>query len=210
MTDQPQRTPDQDDDDWLALLAGRPAPKADSRTRREAEILRQAVLERQAPPIRELSDADLLRGRERLRFRLRRQTPPPAPIRSWWRHPALLSGLAAGLVGIAILPLLWSSPPSPEAGPQFAPPPRTKQFRMPTVVRADQPDVAARALAEALGRLGIAVQPVEQAESWFIDTQLPDPPPAELAALLASHQLRPPPDQRLLVEFAPKPVKPSR
>lgn len=211
MTDPPPLTPERDDDDWLALLAGRPAPEADSRTRQEAEILRQAVLARQSRSVGELADADLIRGRERLRFQLQREARPPAPSRFGWRRPALLAGLAAGLVGIALLPLLRAPDlPSPGTGPELQPPPKIKQFRLPTVVRTDRPAAAARALAESLNRLGIAVQPVQQAESWFIDARLPDPPPAELAALLAGHGLRPPPDRRLLVEFAPQPAESPR
>jgi hypothetical protein len=211
MTDKSQRPHELDDDDWLALLAGRPAPDASPRTRREADILRQAVLARQTRFGGELADADLIRGRERLRFQLRREAPPPAPIRPGWRRPALLAGLAAGLASIALLPLLRTPDlPSPGTGPGLQPPPRVKQFRLPTVVRADQPAVGAHALAESLNRLGIAVRPVQQAERWLIDVPLPDPPPAELAALLAGHGLRPPPDRRLLVEFAPKPTESPR
>jgi hypothetical protein len=204
MTDKSQRPPESDDD-WLALLAGRPAPDARSRTRREAEILRQAVLARQARRVGELSEADLIRGRERLRFQLRRETSSPTSLRPGWRHPALLVGLAAGLAGIALLPLLRAPDLlPPDSGPGLEPPPRIKQFRLPTVVRADQPAAAAHALAESLNRLGIAVRPVQQAERWLIDVPLPDPPPPGLTALLAGHGLRPPPDRRLLVEFAPK------
>lgn len=210
MTDPLPPKPDRDDNDWLNLLTGRAAPDADPRTRQEAEMLRQVVLERRDRPLNELSDADLSRGRERLLFQLRRETPP-APARPWWRQPALLAGLAAGLAGITIAPMLWSPDrPGPETAPTLEPPPRSKQFRLPAVVRADQPSAAARALAEALASLGIAVQPIQQAESWFIDVRLPDPPPAGLAALLARHGLRPPPDRRLLVEFAPKLAEPPR
>ncbi len=205
MTDKSQRPPELDDDDWLTLLAGRPAPDASPRTRREADLLRQAVLARQNPFVGELTDADLIRGRERLRFQLRREVPPPTSRRPGWRHPARLAGLAAGLVGIALLPLLRSPDlPPPDNGPGVEPPPRIKQFRLPTVVLTDRPAAAARALAESLNALGIAVQPVQQAERWFVDVRLPDPPPAELTALLAGHGLRPPPDRRLLVEFAPQ------
>lgn len=211
MTDKSQHLPESDDGDWLALLAGRSVPDASLRTRQEADLVRQAVLVRQSRPVGQLTDADLIRGRERLRFQLQREVPPPTSIRPGWRHPALLAGLAAGLVGIALLPLLRSPDlPSPGTGPGLQPPPRIKQFRLPTVVRADQPAVAAQALAESLNRLGIAVQPVQQAERWFIDARLPDPPPAGLAALLADHGLRPPPDRRLLVEFAPRPAEPPR
>ncbi len=208
MTDKSQRPPELDDDDWLALLAGRPAPEADSRTRQEADLLRQAVLRRQSRLVGELTDADLIRGRERLRFQFQHEARPPAPSRFGWQRPALLAGLAAGLVGIVLLPLLRSPDlPSPGTGPGLQPPPRIKQFRLPTVVRADQPAVATRALAESLNRLGIAVRPVQQAERWFVDVRLPDPPPPGLTALLAGHGLRPPPDRRLLVEFAPKPTE---
>ncbi len=211
MTDKSQRPPELDDDDWLALLAGQPVPDASPGTRREADFLRQAVLAWQSRPVSQLTDADLIRGRERLRFQLRREAPPPGPNWFGWRRPALLAGLAAGLVGIALLLLLRSLDlPSPGTGPGLQPPTRIKQFRLPTVVRAAQPAVAAHALAESLNRLGIAVQPVQQAESWFIDARLPDPPPAGLAALLASHGLRPPPDRRLLVEFAPQPAESPR
>lgn len=211
MTNSTQRPSESDNDEWLTLLAGQPAPAADSRTRREAEMLRQAVLARPVRPINELSDADLARGRERLRFRLRRETPPPAPVRSGWRRPALWSGLAAGLAGLALLPLLWSPgspPPGAESGVE--PPPRIKRFRLPTVVRVDQPAAAARGLAMSLTELEIAVQPIQQAERWLIDVQLPDPPSPELTALLARHGVRLPPDRRLLVEFALKPAKSPR
>ncbi|MDG4595441.1 MAG: hypothetical protein P9F75_07070 [Candidatus Contendobacter sp.] len=210
MTDPLPPEPDRDADDWLNLLAGRAAPDADPRTRQEAEMLRQVTLERRDRPLDELSDADLSRGRERLLFQLRREAPP-APARPWWRQPALLAGLAAGLAGITIAPLLWSPDrPAPETVPGMEPPPRSKPFRLPVVVRADPPAAAARALAEALAGLGIAAQPVQQAESWFIDVQLPDPPPVGLAALLARHGLRPPLDRRLLVEFVPKPAESPR
>lgn len=208
MTDPPHHPPESDDD-WLALLTGRPAPDASPRTRQEAKLLRQAVLARQNRFDGALSDTELIQGRERLRFRLRRETPPPpTPVRSWWRHPALLAGLAAGLAGLTLLPLLRSleSRP-PETGPALEPPPKVKQFRLPTVIRADQPAAAARALAESLNRLGIAAQPIQRAEHWVIDAQLPDPPPPGLAALLSTYRVRLPPDRRLLVEFAPQPAE---
>ena len=204
MSDRHAPTPETDDEDWLALLAGKPAPDANACTRQDAEILRQAVLRRQAQAFEELSDADLARGRERLQFQLRRAMPSPA--RRGWRHPALWAGLAAGLVGIVILPL-WrlSNPPLPETHPVVAQaPPKFKRFRMPSVVRADQPATAAQAMADSLRRMGIATQPIHQAGRWLIDTPVPDPPPAALTPLLTQYKIRPPADHRLLVEFIPK------
>ena len=208
ITDPPQRTPESDDDDWLALLAGRPAPDASPPTRQETDLLRQAVLARQSRSDAALSDAALIQGRERLRFRLRRENPPPPTlVRSWWRHPILLAGLAAGLASLTLLPLLWPPEPKlPETGPVQESLPKVKHFRLPTVIRVDQPATAARALAESLNRLGIAAQPIQHAEHWVIDAQLPDPPPPGLAALLSTYRVRPPPDRRLLVEFAPQPA----
>ena len=203
MSDRHAPTPETDDEDWLALLAGKPAPDADARTRQDAEILRQAVLRRQAQAVEELSDADLARGRERLQFQLRRTMPSS----TWnkWRHPALWAGLAAGLVGIVILPLWWlSNPPLPETHPVAQVPPKFKRFRMPSMVRADQPAAAAQAMADSLRRMGIATQPIQQAGRWLIDAPVPDPPPAALTPLLTQYKIRPPADRRLLVEFIPK------
>ncbi|HPE70741.1 MAG TPA: hypothetical protein P5260_16905 [Candidatus Competibacter sp.] len=206
MANQFPRTPEQDDDDWLALLAGQPAPDAHSRTRREAELLRQAVLRQHAQPVDEGSDADpLARSREQLLFALRRAGPsaPPVPRRRR-RSPVWLTALAAGLVGMTLLPLLWPPSRLPDAGPAVVSPPKIKHFHLTPVVRTESPAAAAQALAESLVDLGVAVQPVQQAESWFIDVQLPDPPSRALTTLLAGHGLRLPPDRRLRVEFAPK------
>lgn len=90
---------------WLALLAGR-AATTDAATEREAAALRQATLAQHERFAAELSEADLARGREQLRFRLARegllQTAQP-----WWRQPPAWAGVAAALVGVLLLtPLL--------------------------------------------------------------------------------------------------------
>jgi len=80
------------DDDWLALLAGRPAPDASLRTRQEADLLRQPVLAQQARSDKTLSDAALIQGRERLR----REISPPAPGTGWGLPPSRFSGPNTG------------------------------------------------------------------------------------------------------------------
>ncbi|MBK8185688.1 MAG: hypothetical protein IPK63_23440 [Candidatus Competibacteraceae bacterium] len=116
MIDNDLRLPQQDDEDWLNLLAGRTVPNADSRTRQEAEALRQAILSQPISPIHELSAAELTQGRERLLFALQRATSS----QSWWKRPALLSGLAA-LVGIALLPMIISHHESSATLPTMSP-----------------------------------------------------------------------------------------
>lgn len=201
MADNHQHPSGQDTEDWLNLLAGRTVPNADSRTRQEVEALRQGILAQPVPTPHELSAAELAQGRERLLFALRRATPH----RPWWQRPALLSGLAAGLIGIAFLPLLtFHHPPLTDTSDSSPPSPRVKSLRMPTVVRVAQPAVTARALAADLSAANITAQATPQGKSWFIDARLPRPLPPELAAVLARHGLKPPPDARLLVEFAPQ------
>lgn len=90
---------------WLALLAGR-AATADAATQREATALRRAVLAQHERFAAELSDADLTRGREQLRFRLAREGLLQA-AQPWWRRPPAWAGMAAALVGVLLLsPLL--------------------------------------------------------------------------------------------------------
>ena len=63
---------DQDDDDWLALVAGQSVPDADPMTQREARALREAILAQQNRDSQAADHAAF----ERLLARLQREKSP--------------------------------------------------------------------------------------------------------------------------------------
>lgn len=196
-----------DDQHWLDLMAGRAAPDADARTRKEAAWLRAAMLSyREAAPPGAPADADdrvarlLTKAREAGVL----PTAPPntsmdaandaslsgKPASRWPRWP---QALAAGVVLCAAVALLVPRQPDEEAGTLRGAPVQTVQAQ----------DAAARRqqLLQDLRAAGFDAQPYERLGRPGIDVALPVPLPAERAAALKRLDLVPPPGPSLQIEF---------
>lgn len=198
---------DDDDQHWLDLIAGRDAPEADVRTRKEAAWLRAAMLSyRIAPPSGGPADADarVLRLITRARdagvlppaandSQAARDTPPTAraPRRHWplaW---------AAGILACA-LGALWAPLHQTDDG---------EVLRGAAVQRLQVPD-AATALsrrAEVLQTLraaGFDAAGYERLGHLGIDLALDVPLPPRQAAVLKSLGITPPSGPSLQIEFS--------
>jgi hypothetical protein len=198
-------TPEADDDQhWLDLMAGRAAPDADARTRKEAAWLRAALLSyRVSAPPGAPADADERVGRLLTRARdagvLATAANDPAARRPAprWRH-ALAAGVAAcGLVLVFL--------------PQRQDLDDGITLRGAPVQRIEAPDAQSRRqqMLLDLRAAGFDAQPFERLGRLGLDVSLPVPLPAEQAAALTRLGLAPPPGPSLQIEFVtPEPARP--
>lgn len=201
-------TPATDDDDqhWLDLMAGRAAPDADARTRKEAAWLRAAMLSyRVTAPPGAPADADQRAGRLLTRARdagvlasAANDAPPlrPAPR---WRH-ALAAGVAACGLVLVFLPQRQNPDDADGATLRGAP-----------VQRVESADAQSRRqqMLLDLRAAGFDAQPFERLGRPGLDVSLPVPLPQAQAAALARLGLAPPPGPSLQIEFVtPEPARP--
>lgn len=203
-----------DDEDWLAALAGRPRPGSDPATLREGALLRQA--QRTQGQHASLDQAPEPQPVESL-LRRARAEGLLEPHRGWCagcaarlralkdavaRRPRLGGAglvLASLLAAWIVLPLLHTEPPEPpvlRAGPDGV------------VLVVDARPVARRdAMADALMAAGLPVQRYERLGRAGLDAELPPPPlPPAVKQALQSLGLVAPSDGVLRVEvMAPGP-----
>lgn len=197
-----------DDAQWLDLLAGRAAPDADARTRKEAAWLRAALLSYRvdAPPGGP-AHADERIGRLLTRARAagvlpaaaNDERPPRRPAAS--RSPWPLA-LAASVVLCGVL-LVNLTPPNRGEGEGTQ--------RGATVQQVTAPDAVLRRaqLLQGLRAAGFDAQPFERLGRPGIDVSLPVPVPREQAAALTRLGLQPPAGPSLQIEFlASEPPRP--
>ncbi len=191
----------EDDSDWLALLAGRPAPNARPETQREAQALRKILLQREARHRQETDSEEHRRAYERLLIRLRAQGLMPASRRRWWQGPALIPALAASVALVTLaLPLLKRAPP-PTDTPVF------KGFQLPQAIHAARPRATARSLAADLKRLGIEASLSQKGDAMQLQASLPPRPSAALQDWLRHHGLRATNHRLRVLILPPRPEK---
>jgi len=195
-----------DDQHWLDLMAGRAAPDADARTRKEAAWLRAAMLSyRVSAPPGAPADADQRAGRLLTRARdagVLAAAANDAGARrpaGRWRH-ALAAGVAACALVLVFLPQLQGPDEADDVTLRGAP-----------VQRIDAADAQSRRqqLLQDLRAAGFEAQPFERLGRLGIDVSLPVPLPPAQSAALTRLGLAAPPGPSLQIEFvAPEPAGP--
>lgn len=196
-----------DDQQWLDLVAGRDAPEADARTRKEAAWLRAAMLSyRIGTPSGGPADADTRILRLMTRARDAGVLPPaaneslaaqdaPPEARAARRHWPL--AWAAGILACA-LGVMWVPLRQNDDG---------EVLRGAAVQRLQVPDAAAalsrRAeMLQALRAAGFDATGYERLGHLGIDLALDVPLPPRQAAVLKSLGIAPPPGPSLQIEFS--------
>lgn len=201
---------DTDDDlHWLNLLAGRAAPDADARTRKEAAWLRAALLSyRSDAPPGAPAHADDRVGRLLARAREAGVLPRAAnderlagsrlPTRSRW--PLALAASVV-LCGVLFVNLNSRQTPDDDAGPLRGAP--VQQITAPdTALRREQ-------LLQDLRAAGFDARPFERLGRPGIDVSLPVPLPRDQAAALTRLGLHAPAGPSLQIEIlAPQASRP--
>lgn len=194
-----------DDQHWLDLMAGRSAPEADARTRKEAAWLRAALLSyRVTAPPGAPAAAEARAGRLLARARdagvlASASQPVPAqrkPANQWTY--ALAACVA--LFGVLLLAL-------PGHEDITAPEPASGTWRGAAVQRIEAPDALQRRqqLLQDLRAAGFDAQPFERLGRAGIDLALPVPLPPAQAAALTRLGLVPPAGPSLQIEFITPP-----
>jgi hypothetical protein len=193
--------PESDDLEWLALLSGQAVPGAHPSTVREARALRAAIL----AEYEALEPSQVAPGAvDRVLLRLQRGGLLSRTAPAWWQHPTGWSLVAAGLVLAVLLP--WSSPlHHSELSHRlpFAPAPVYKNFVLPQVLYAPEPQEHAMALQAALTACNLQVQRLTQGDHQLLIVQLPLPATTAVRDVLQHYRLSVPPDGRLRVEIVP-------
>lgn len=198
-----------DDQRWLDLMAGRAAPQADARTRKEAAWLRAAMLSyRVAAPPGAPAHADERVARLLTRAREAGVLPAaandghlPAGLTSRW--PRWPQALAASVVLCGALLVFLPAGQGVD--------PDSSVLRGTPVQQVTAPDAASRRtqLLQDLRTAGFDAQPFERLGRLGIDVSLPVPLPPAQAAALTRLGLTPPPGPSLQIEVvAPEPPRP--
>ena len=183
---------EQDDQHWMALLAGRPA-EADAATRKEAAAVRAALLATHD----ELVDAkhDVEAGVQRLLFRLRREhlldeRPRRAPAFYWGMALAASLFLAIGVVTLQPDWLRFND----EA---------VYRGSAPQVLSDAEPAQRAEAIKADLEAANIAVQLTVFGDIATLSADWPARPNAAQLAVLKKQQLKRPAGGQLRIEIRP-------
>lgn len=200
---------DNDDQHWLDLIAGRDAPEADGRTRKEAAWLRAALLSyRVAAPPGAPADADARAHRLLARAHAAGVLPAAAaandaqgPItssRRWRRWP---QALAASVLLCAATVLLLPRQSGMDDDSVL------RGAVVQTLPAAAGQTAAARRdeVLQSLRAAGFDAQPFERLGRPGIDLALAVPLPPDQAAALKSLGLTPPPGPSLQIEFTSPP-----
>lgn len=187
-----------DDQHWLDLMAGRAAPDADARTRKEAAWLRAAMLSyRVSAPPGGPADAEQRAGRLLTRARdaglLASAANDAAPRRPAprWRY-----AFAAGVAACGLVLVFLPQSPGPDDADGIT-------LRGAPVQRVESADAQSRR-QQMLGDLraaGFDAQPFERLGRLGLDVSLPVPLPANQAVALTRLGLAPPPGPSLQIEF---------
>ncbi len=195
-----------DDQHWLDLMAGRVAPEADARTRREAAWLRAALLSyRLAAPPGAPAAADervgrlLARAHEAGILAATAQEPPrtrkPA---NQWRYALAACVVALGAVLIFMPARQGMDDP---AGGVWRGAPVQR-------IEAQDPTQGRQQLLNELRAAGFDAQPFERLGRLGIDVALPAPLPSPQATALKRLGLVPPEGPSLQIEFiTPAPAR---
>ncbi|MDI4634119.1 hypothetical protein J7U46_13760 [Pelomonas sp. V22] len=206
-----------DDQDWLDLMAGRPAPGADDITRTQAEALRAAVLtQRLSAPAGAPAAAD--QRAERLLQRARaagvledRLADVARPARAANRWPYAMAASVA-VIGL-LLVMQQQGPGDGSPAGMRDPAPEHEQMRGAVLQQrlSSQPLLDRQALLDRLRAAGFEAQPYERLGRLGIDVELPVPLPAARAAALKQLGLQPVTGPSLQIEIlstAPQPAHP--
>lgn len=194
----------EDDEKWLAILAGRDSgDAADPGTKREAEALRRVILSRHGDDDSESPVLDD-KGLDRLLFRLKRENlldkqERRETLSRWWSVPA---AAAAAVILAIMLPLTWQLTKTPEDDPAGTSEWTRMRGSVETqLILSENPKLIATGIVEELNRLGIEVKLDEFEGHWYVDAQLPVPPPEQLKAFLDSKGLSPGQTGRMVLEI---------
>lgn len=184
---------DKDDQDWFDLVAGREVPGAKAAVRREAMLVREALLAAKAQedkvvPVSVEPDATRT---QRLIERARREgllgtgelptvSAPDGKRVSFarrldWRTTVAFAAVFMLAIGITLL--VPRGPPPVEPG-------GTVRAGMPELVVKQVPDPAAsaKALSEALRAAGLHVTTREAGAFWYVESTVPDKPDVTLVS----------------------------
>jgi len=187
---------EQDDRDWLATLAGKPAAGADPATVNEAAAVRralQAAREREQAP-----DMDVDGGLQRLLFRLRRDGLGGG--RPAWVYPSL--ALAATVVIAAGIVLL--QPAVIDDEPVYRGAPGT-----PPVLVVENPAQRGEALVAELASLGVTARITQFGANVTLEAEWPAQTGPAHTAFLQRNGLQPPAGGRLVIELRSLPAAPK-
>ena len=202
--DDPAKTnPLDEDQSWLDILAGRPEQTGDKVIRKEAEILRTAILQRYQAELEpsQTSSGELDQTKElnRLLQRLDHEglleEPSPSHQKQWLRFPhyAVISIVTV----LAMTVTLWMLAPSteeallPYTSANFQEPPKLRSgmaTQFIPVENTQQSREIAKQLTQQLTELEIpyrlTVQPEDDKPDWQLELQIPfDPHPKILTFL---------------------------
>ena len=199
-----------DDQDWLEALAGRaagePANRAGAATRREAQVLRAALLARarvDEPTLQQEIDPDATARAARLLERARRdeylaaalaRRSGPVAARRVGTWGALL---AAGLAGLAVA-LVWTLRPTLDAPVERGAPDAIHRMV------ADDPGALRNEIIAALREVGVEASAYGRFGRAGIDADLPRPLTPAVRAVLDRYGIPAPADGVLRVEIAPR------
>jgi len=189
---------ERDDQDWAVRLAGRESGEADSHTAREAQALRQAVLdlERSQAP----ADPAAL---DRLIFRLRQEglleQPARTAARPWSWQFALAASLTALAVGAVLVAGLWFVPSTPPADTINV------SARVILIHQSATPHESRDDLAQAMANAGILARKVDQDGRPELDVKVPAAGRESLQPLLSLYGLAVPASAEFTIEFHHRP-----
>lgn len=197
----PQPAPDDDDEAWIAALAGEDLPGGRAETRLEAQLLRAAARRQAAQPGPAASAHELERLQASLAALAERESRqagaaagrgPGARLCSgcarrwqqlraaWARRPR--GAVAAGGLILALPWLLWW-PTTPPGGPAVDAEPALRGAGSTGLRVVTRPDAEQRrnSLAQQLAAQGASVRRYERLGRFGLEAQLPVPMPEPLA-----------------------------
>lgn len=188
-----------DDDDWLALIAGRPRPDADAATRANASLLRAAFLTYQPEaPAGQASEhgqrLDRLLQRGRQAGVLAAATPAwRVRLRAWWQRPQGLALAFSLLLGAGMV-VMWQGSQPPEASQE-------RGASASQHITASDPVQRQRELLAALRGAGLEAAPFERLGRLGIDVSLPPELSPTQRQVLAAQGLAVPLGPVLVIEI---------
>lgn len=184
-------------DDWLAHLSGRANRSASTESEREAETLREAILELDRRAGHEQSsDYATQAGVDRLQIRLKHE----GLLKKKTRSEPLIStgwGIAASVIALTILANLFVDKDTPSYRGQ-----NDAQGR--PVVVSKQPGKLAAAMRDSLQQSGVDSVIYQTGDHWFLQVDAPRPPPADTVKALEAYGLSLPESGPLVIRLAPE------
>ena len=198
-------TDEHSDEDWLALIAGRPRPGADAATQAEATALRAGLLAyREDAPDGELTapaqriDKLLHRGREAGVLAAARPDWR-ARLLACWQRPQGLALAFSVVLGAGVLAMWPTTQPLPTAQERGA----SANQR----ITAADPPQRQRELLAALRGADLDAEPYERLGRLGVDVALPPEPSAAQRQVLKAQGLSVPAGPVLMIEIlaAPRP-----